>query len=372
MGFHAIASIFVDGPIEFRFAIDSNTKITAIGELAWKDATGKSGGLRFTQLSEDARKTSALGRRIGGQGKCPGRSEGHRQSDFNGDWGGGRSAAKRNESCSKRRDESRPRRRRASCRGSGERSENRAERKRPSGAGPQYRTRCPGRFASHRIRYEHIRHEPADDAPSGLDCCSRRERSRCRRGHQGRGPVERQCSACDYRDADENRAKRKAGQPFGYHNAGGGFLGCGYRNADPKNRGERRRGATLAPVMAAPAVKAAPNGKAETAQARGVPAAASAAPAKIRENGKSELAASVNIPPSIPANESKAQTTRNPFRGLPGWIAVRFSIIEGLRSTARRSMSFRCSHRRRMLRFQSPLRRRLSPRSSRTRLPRWC
>ncbi len=53
--FHSIGPIETKGPIEFRFAIDSATRITATGEIAWKDSTGKTGGLRFTQLTEEAR-----------------------------------------------------------------------------------------------------------------------------------------------------------------------------------------------------------------------------------------------------------------------------------------------------------------------------
>jgi hypothetical protein len=56
LGFHAIAPVEADGPIHFRFAINSATRIKAVGELAWKDATGKTGGLRFTQLPDEIRQ----------------------------------------------------------------------------------------------------------------------------------------------------------------------------------------------------------------------------------------------------------------------------------------------------------------------------
>jgi PilZ domain len=56
LGFHAIAPIQSAGPIEFRFTIDSATRITAMGELAWRDFTGKTGGLRFTQLPDEIRE----------------------------------------------------------------------------------------------------------------------------------------------------------------------------------------------------------------------------------------------------------------------------------------------------------------------------
>ena len=56
LGFHAIAPVEANGPIHFRFAINSAKRIKAVGELAWKDATGKTGGLRFTQLPDEARE----------------------------------------------------------------------------------------------------------------------------------------------------------------------------------------------------------------------------------------------------------------------------------------------------------------------------
>jgi len=56
LGFRSIAPVIADGPIHFRFAIDSGKRIKAVGELAWKDETGKIGGLRFTQLSDEIRE----------------------------------------------------------------------------------------------------------------------------------------------------------------------------------------------------------------------------------------------------------------------------------------------------------------------------
>lgn len=58
LGFRALDPVEVeaDGPIHFRFAIDSAARITAVGELAWKDETGKTCGLRFTDLPDDVRE----------------------------------------------------------------------------------------------------------------------------------------------------------------------------------------------------------------------------------------------------------------------------------------------------------------------------
>lgn len=56
LGFQLIAPVKADGPIHFRFAFDSATRINAVGELAWIDETGKIGGLRFTELPEEIRQ----------------------------------------------------------------------------------------------------------------------------------------------------------------------------------------------------------------------------------------------------------------------------------------------------------------------------
>jgi len=56
LGFQAVAPVKSGRPIHFRFAMDSSTRISAVGELAWIDKTGKNGGLRFTQLSEEVRE----------------------------------------------------------------------------------------------------------------------------------------------------------------------------------------------------------------------------------------------------------------------------------------------------------------------------
>ena len=68
VGFHSIAPVKADGPIHFRFAVDSARRIKAVGELAWKDETGKTGGLRFTELPDDVREYIRAWLR---QGKAP-------------------------------------------------------------------------------------------------------------------------------------------------------------------------------------------------------------------------------------------------------------------------------------------------------------
>ena len=56
LGFHAVAPVEADGPIHFRFAMDSAERVKAVGELAWKDETGKTCGLRFTELPDEVRE----------------------------------------------------------------------------------------------------------------------------------------------------------------------------------------------------------------------------------------------------------------------------------------------------------------------------
>lgn len=56
LGFRAIAPVKADGPIRFQFAIDAAARVEAVGELAWKDETGKTGGLRFTALPDQMRE----------------------------------------------------------------------------------------------------------------------------------------------------------------------------------------------------------------------------------------------------------------------------------------------------------------------------
>src|ERR1700722_14460317 len=50
LSFHSIAPVKADGPIHFRFGIDSSKRVSAVGELAWIDEAGTTGGLRFTDL----------------------------------------------------------------------------------------------------------------------------------------------------------------------------------------------------------------------------------------------------------------------------------------------------------------------------------
>lgn len=60
LSFHSIAPVKADGPIHFRFGIDSSKRVSAVGELAWIDEAGTTGGLRFTDLPDEVRKQIAI------------------------------------------------------------------------------------------------------------------------------------------------------------------------------------------------------------------------------------------------------------------------------------------------------------------------
>ena len=54
--FHSVAPIVEGKSIHFRFTVNTITRIEAVGELAWKDETGRTGGLKFTQISDEIRQ----------------------------------------------------------------------------------------------------------------------------------------------------------------------------------------------------------------------------------------------------------------------------------------------------------------------------
>src|SRR3984885_2756820 len=54
--FQAVAPIYKSRSIDFWLSLPGGNRIVAAGELAWLDATGKNGGLRFTSVSDEARE----------------------------------------------------------------------------------------------------------------------------------------------------------------------------------------------------------------------------------------------------------------------------------------------------------------------------
>src|ERR1700682_3642968 len=55
LGFHAHNPVVQSGIIEFSFS-DNGQRFEGAGELIWKDARQKSGGLRFSSLSRASRQ----------------------------------------------------------------------------------------------------------------------------------------------------------------------------------------------------------------------------------------------------------------------------------------------------------------------------
>ena len=54
LGFQTIAAIEREGPLRFWFTLDTSDRVQAVGELVWTDESRKVGGLRFTQISQEA------------------------------------------------------------------------------------------------------------------------------------------------------------------------------------------------------------------------------------------------------------------------------------------------------------------------------
>lgn len=54
LGFQTIAAIEREGPLRFWFTLDASDRVQAVGELVWTDDSRKVGGLRFTQISQEA------------------------------------------------------------------------------------------------------------------------------------------------------------------------------------------------------------------------------------------------------------------------------------------------------------------------------
>jgi len=53
--FRAVAPLKDAGPLPFSFALDGRARLEGVGELAWTEDDGKSGGLKFTEISPEFR-----------------------------------------------------------------------------------------------------------------------------------------------------------------------------------------------------------------------------------------------------------------------------------------------------------------------------
>jgi hypothetical protein len=56
LAFHAVGPVMQTGVIRFWVSLNLNQRVEASGQLVWTDETRKTGGLRFTALSESARQ----------------------------------------------------------------------------------------------------------------------------------------------------------------------------------------------------------------------------------------------------------------------------------------------------------------------------
>jgi hypothetical protein len=55
--FRAVAPLKSDGPINFTFALDGKTRLQGVGEIAWTEEDGKTGGLKFTTVPPQFRES---------------------------------------------------------------------------------------------------------------------------------------------------------------------------------------------------------------------------------------------------------------------------------------------------------------------------
>jgi len=57
LSFRAVAPLKSDGPINFTFALDGKNRLQGVGEIAWAEDDGKTGGLKFTNVSPHFRES---------------------------------------------------------------------------------------------------------------------------------------------------------------------------------------------------------------------------------------------------------------------------------------------------------------------------
>ncbi len=55
--YRAVSPLVHDGPVNFAFALDGKTRLQGIGEIVWSEDDGKTGGLKFTNISPQFQET---------------------------------------------------------------------------------------------------------------------------------------------------------------------------------------------------------------------------------------------------------------------------------------------------------------------------
>ena len=57
LSYRAVVPLIVDGPVNFAFAFDGKTRLQGVGEIVWSEDGGKTGGLKFTNVSPQFQET---------------------------------------------------------------------------------------------------------------------------------------------------------------------------------------------------------------------------------------------------------------------------------------------------------------------------
>src|ERR1700739_4559013 len=55
--FRAVSPVRTDGTVPFAFSLDGRHRLEGHGTVEWLEEDGKSGGMRFTEISEEFRAT---------------------------------------------------------------------------------------------------------------------------------------------------------------------------------------------------------------------------------------------------------------------------------------------------------------------------
>jgi hypothetical protein len=57
LSFRAVSPLRAEGPIQFTLALDGKTRLQGVGEIVWSEEGGKTGGLKFTNVSAQFRES---------------------------------------------------------------------------------------------------------------------------------------------------------------------------------------------------------------------------------------------------------------------------------------------------------------------------
>ncbi|MBS1839377.1 MAG: hypothetical protein JSS69_16570 [Acidobacteria bacterium] len=57
LSYRAVTPLIADGPVNFAFALDGKTRLQGTGEIVWSEDGGKTGGLKFTNISPQFRES---------------------------------------------------------------------------------------------------------------------------------------------------------------------------------------------------------------------------------------------------------------------------------------------------------------------------